>query len=210
VWEELKHSFAPGGVQISFNKALVDCDVVIWLFHTRVGEFTREEFDLALEAFNSDRKPYYIFAYFKNAPYDPDSITSNGFKQLEDLKEAIERERKMYMKFDFLADLKIKLKNQLAIIVEEVFPAKEGARGSLFEDRVDHNECVLNRLPLDLPQIGNQTQSRGITPGPKMAFRLIVQVDRGIRPKPLEQARAGVQFRLQPWASSWERCIPDP
>ena len=64
-WEELLQSYRGDRIQDYFNEVLSSCDVIIVLFHSKVGKFTKEEFNIAFERFRNGENPRYIFVYFK-------------------------------------------------------------------------------------------------------------------------------------------------
>src|SRR5262245_50410059 len=65
-WEGLSSAFHPLGVQTRFSEELRGCDAVVFLFHTRLGGFTKEEFDLAYDLMTSGQNPKHILVFFKS------------------------------------------------------------------------------------------------------------------------------------------------
>jgi len=51
LWEDLLHSFRGERIQDYFNKEMLDCDIVFALFHTKVGQFTKEDLWLRMLSF---------------------------------------------------------------------------------------------------------------------------------------------------------------
>jgi hypothetical protein len=64
-WEELLQSFHRDGVQKRYSEELATCDVLIALFHRKIGPFTKAELDLAYTRMMKDLKPRQILVYFK-------------------------------------------------------------------------------------------------------------------------------------------------
>ena len=67
IWEDFLDAMSKTRLQDEYNKALVECDIFIMLFYTKVGKYTEEEFDTAYNHFMENDSPL-IFTYFKDAP----------------------------------------------------------------------------------------------------------------------------------------------
>ena len=67
IWEDFLDAMSKTRLQDEYNKALVECDIFIMLFYTKVGKYTEEEFDTAYHHFMKNDSPL-IFTYFKDAP----------------------------------------------------------------------------------------------------------------------------------------------
>lgn len=89
-WEYFLDAVSPTRLQDEYNEKIRECDVFVMLYHTKVGKFTREEFETALEQFHKTSKPL-IYTYFKSssvthAPSDNDKQSLIDFEQrLHDL-----------------------------------------------------------------------------------------------------------------------------
>jgi tetratricopeptide (TPR) repeat protein len=62
-WEYIDPSYHGKRKQSDYNEAIKQCDLFIVLFHSKVGKYTREEFDIALNECNQRHLPLLI--YFK-------------------------------------------------------------------------------------------------------------------------------------------------
>ena len=51
LWEDLKRSFSGDRIQEYFNQEMLKCEVVIFLFFKKTGEYTREELNVAYKNF---------------------------------------------------------------------------------------------------------------------------------------------------------------
>jgi len=80
LWEDLRHSFQGQRVQDYFNQEMLQCDIVVVLFYTQLGEFTREEFELTSRHLKQKNKPDHLFVFFKTTP--PEKITQDYIKEL--------------------------------------------------------------------------------------------------------------------------------
>jgi hypothetical protein len=65
IWEKLSHSFGKKRKQEDFNKEMLKCDIVLALFFKKVGQFTKEEFELAHNKLKEGKKPKYLYVYFR-------------------------------------------------------------------------------------------------------------------------------------------------
>ena len=98
---------------------MLKCDVVIFLFWKKVGDFTKEEFDLAYKNFKEGKKPYYLYVYFKSGKVDIDEIDEEILK-IRDLKKEIAEAEQIYNEFKSKEDLILQLKKQLDLIIPEI------------------------------------------------------------------------------------------
>lgn len=111
IWEELLHSFRGERIQDYFNEEMLKCDIVIALFYKKVGQFSKEEFDLAYRNLRNGKKPSYLFVYFKEGTIPIDDVDDNVIK-VRQLKEGIKAYQQIYSSFDSIQDLSLKLKRQ--------------------------------------------------------------------------------------------------
>jgi len=116
VWEELLHSFREERIQNYFNEEMLKCDIVIALFHKKVGQFTYEEFELAYKNLREGNKPHYLFVYFKGGDIPIEEINTEDIKKINQLKETIEKYGQIYTTFNSIQELIINLKRQFKII----------------------------------------------------------------------------------------------
>jgi hypothetical protein len=73
-WENFLDAISDTRLQDEYNSAIIECDIVLCLFFTKVGKYSAEEFDTAYQVFKNKGKPK-IWTYFKNAPLNTASIT---------------------------------------------------------------------------------------------------------------------------------------
>lgn len=72
-WEHFLDAMSPTRLQDEYNKAIRDCDVFVMLYQSKVGKYTREEFEVALDQFRKTGRPL-IYTYHKTlAPKKPPS-----------------------------------------------------------------------------------------------------------------------------------------
>ncbi|MBQ9691886.1 MAG: hypothetical protein IJV70_01860, partial [Clostridia bacterium] len=82
--EDYDNSIAAGGKQSEYDREIEDSELVFFLFFRKVGDYTRHEFETALESFKSKAKPRIItyFKYVTNINDATDEVKS--FMQLLD------------------------------------------------------------------------------------------------------------------------------
>lgn len=93
-WENFVDSMSRDGLQQEYNKAVRGCDIFVMLFFTKVGPFTREEFEVAFEHLAAGSGPR-IYTYFRNDHILTGDI-DEGIKSLLDFK-AMLKARKHYI-----------------------------------------------------------------------------------------------------------------
>ena len=62
--EDYDNALATGGKQREYDREIRESELVFFLFFKKVGDYTRHEFDIALDAFREQSKPK-IVTYFK-------------------------------------------------------------------------------------------------------------------------------------------------
>lgn len=111
-WKDFDSSMAGSRLQDRYNEYIRQCDIVIFLFHTRLGRYTKEELEIASGIFkeNKYRKPK-IYVYFKEDGADP---------SLSDFKEYCEERLGHFCDiYSDYNDLRIKFDKQLQILENE-------------------------------------------------------------------------------------------
>lgn len=116
IWEDFIDQMSKTRLQDEYNKAVMNSDIFISLFWTKVGEYSSEEFNKAWNSFTNKGKPY-IYTYFKNALINPTEIRkediNSKFKFLAELKEL----GHYPTNYENIEDLKYKFKMQLQKIL---------------------------------------------------------------------------------------------
>jgi tetratricopeptide (TPR) repeat protein len=118
VWEELLHSFRGERTQDYFNEEMLKCDILIALFYKKVGQFTKEEFDIAYKNLKDGRNPKHMFVFFKEANITMSKITEDVMDVVK-LKKGIEQAEQIYATFDSTQDLILQLKRQLEHVIQD-------------------------------------------------------------------------------------------
>lgn len=103
-------------IQAGINPTLLQCQVIIFLFHSKIGKYTREEFELA----KCENKK--LFAYFKDG-YTPTKNTLLTFSELLDFKETL-NETVLYKDYKDLTDFELKISDHLHLYFSENYSFK--------------------------------------------------------------------------------------
>ncbi len=119
IWERLPHSFQKERKQDDFNKEMLKCDIVLALFFKKVGQFTKEEFELAYQNLKEGKKPHHLFVYFRSSDIPSNEITRDYMKIIE-LKEDIKEHEQYPGSYDSTDNLIRKLKGQLDLIISDI------------------------------------------------------------------------------------------
>lgn len=115
-WKDFRSSIRVGRLQDEYNKYIKKCDIVVFLFHTRVGQYTLEEFEIAHNQFlNSKGKKPIIYIYFKNIQED------EHHSDLEIFKAKYHNIGHFFDTYNTDEDLLIKFEKQLQILENEDF-----------------------------------------------------------------------------------------
>ena len=118
IWEDFIDAMSATRLQDEYNKAVEGCDIFVSLFHTKVGEYTEEEFSKALETFKANGKPL-IYTYFKDAPINMSKITPD-IMSLLNFKQKLNDLGHFYTVYADINDLKNKFSDQLIKVLPQL------------------------------------------------------------------------------------------
>jgi len=107
-WKDFISSITEGRTQDEYNKYIQKSDISIFLFHTKIGRFTKEEFDNAHDAYMSNKlsiKRPRIYTYFKTDLNEAPEITK--------FRNYIDSFDHFYDTYINLDDLEVKINQQL-------------------------------------------------------------------------------------------------
>lgn len=159
-WEDFKATLSETRSQDEYNKAIRECDIFVMLFFSKVGKYSDEEFNIALESFKNKARPL-ILVFRKNAPINSLNISENTQSLINFTQKLSEIEHFpiIYENLDGLVRIFFEqfdkiyaqdLKEDTSPIVAEVIPSEESTppkpktkRGishstiSYFTERVD-------------------------------------------------------------------------
>ena len=112
IWEDFIDAVSQTRSQDEYNKKIQSADIFIMLFFTKVGMYTSEEFDKALEQFKKANKPL-IYTYFKNAHIKFGSLNRNDTKSVWDFQDKLKALGHFQTEYESEADLKLDVAEQL-------------------------------------------------------------------------------------------------
>jgi hypothetical protein len=127
-WKDFISSMSEGRTQDEYNKYIRSSDICIFLFHTVLGRYTREEFDQAHEAFLQSpkgRKAPRIYTFFKTDSDEKAEIT--------EFRKHIDSLDHFFDTYDNLDDLFVKFNRQL--------------------DKLENEGIILKPEKIDTPKI---------------------------------------------------------
>ena len=107
-WKDFISAMTEEHSQEKYNQYIRSCDIAVFLFHTQLGRFTKEEFDTAHLAFLKStgqfKKPL-IYTFFKN--------DKNETTEISDFRNYIDKHEHFYDTYNSADDLFVKLNRQL-------------------------------------------------------------------------------------------------
>ena len=81
-WEYLEKSYNGLRKQDEYNEAVRSCDIFLGLFYTKAGEFSLEEFDIAIDQYNKTRFSPMILVLLKDlSSSDVEDVSLMSFKK---------------------------------------------------------------------------------------------------------------------------------
>jgi hypothetical protein len=110
IWEDFIDAMSSTRLQDEYNKAVQDSNIFISLFHTKVGQYTEEEFTKALESMQNKDRPL-IYTYFKDALVKPSQVNTNT---LSTFKEKLKKLGHFPTYYNNIDDLQNQFSNQLS------------------------------------------------------------------------------------------------
>jgi hypothetical protein len=117
-WEYLPSAVSKTSSQNDYNKLVAESDLAVFLFHTKAGQYTVEEFNTAYRSFKDSDKPL-IWTYFRQEP-----ATAPANESLTEFKNNIDKMGHFYCKYTSIDDLKNQFRIQLDYFLEKRIPEK--------------------------------------------------------------------------------------
>lgn len=145
IWEELLHSFKGDRVQDYFNEVIKTCEIVIVLFFDRVGKFTLEEFDVAYKNLREEKKPNYLYVFFKKDKIEIDQICHEELSKINNLKDEIQKYEQIYCTYGTTDNLINQIRHQLDLIIEEKTNGIDKKRSQGLESPESRDSDALKR-----------------------------------------------------------------
>ncbi len=152
-WENLSDAVSQTRSQDEYNKKLKECQIVIFLFFTKAGKYTREEFDTALQQFKETGSPL-IYTYFKSGAPDPDPNDQLAL-DLAAFKEHLSEIGHFYAVYDNIDQLITKFRFQLDIIEDNRIDTITKANFGYLVGQAGHDKSLPAKLAIKLEGEGN-------------------------------------------------------
>lgn len=113
-WEYLDSSMGEDRKQDEYNRELRTCDIVFVVFWHRFGDYTNEEFQMALEGLRGNTLPNLVIVMFKN---NGDPIDENLSVFMKDLEA---EEKLKILKFSTEKEFSSQVKSIIASYVKSL------------------------------------------------------------------------------------------
>jgi len=156
-WEkDTTPELGPGSFQAVINKRLLDpADILIGIFGKRLGSPTAnakagtvEE----IERFAQAKKP--VLLYFSNEPFNLSEIDPEELARVNEFQKSMQ-ERGLYLTFKDLGDLRVKLRNNLDVVLQVfkalLIPAGQALAYGYFLNFVERANAMLRGGEVNLP-----------------------------------------------------------
>lgn len=155
-YENFHNDIAVAGLQAEYNEALRACDMAVFLVFSKVGRFTDQEFDVAVEAFEARQSPR-IWTYFKNEALYPELLKEDEIKSLFDFKRKVKKLDHYRTPYNNIDHLKYQFKIELDRSYPSLFtavqnpatvPAGDRPRSAVVDtgEEMAYNEVLSFRL----------------------------------------------------------------
>lgn len=121
LWEYMSKEHSDSRKQDEYNNELLGSDMAIFMFGSRVGRYTKEEFDVAVQNKRNKQNPQHIVTYFKDITFGTYELQKNDLKNLKDildLKHYISNDlEQIYVSFSNIADLQLQVSDEINRII---------------------------------------------------------------------------------------------
>lgn len=118
-WEDLCLSFNGDRVQDYFTENMLKCHIAVFLFGTKVGQYTHEEFIAAYKSFSQRKKPKFLYVYFKNHEIKSDEL-NDDIIDVYSLRKQIEKYEQVYNSYSSIENLSYHFEKQLLKASDEI------------------------------------------------------------------------------------------
>ena len=119
LWEDFLDAMSPTRLQDEYNKAIAECDVVVSLFKTKVGQYTKEEVMMAWKTFQKKNRPL-IYTYFKEVQINLSKVNLEELTSLQDFQNQLSELGHFYTRYNSIEDLKYKFGEQLNKVISKL------------------------------------------------------------------------------------------
>ena len=144
IWEDFTDAIALEGIQSEYNKVARSCNIFVMLVHNKVGKYSAEEFDNALNQYRSAQKPL-IYVYMKK-PYTTENL--NDIQTLLTFRQRLEEIKHYPVEYRTTDKLKEHFSDQINKLYIQKLPSGEQSKNRevIRDDIVDWKEICLGML----------------------------------------------------------------
>ncbi len=114
IWEDFIDAMSQTRLQNEYNQAVKGCNIFVMLFATKVGPYTREEFETAFGQFQETSKPW-IYTFFKAAPVVLLDIPRENIKSLWEFTDKLKELGHFWTQYKNIDDLINQFNRQLEL-----------------------------------------------------------------------------------------------
>ncbi|MGF1535371.1 MAG: hypothetical protein ACFB4J_02635, partial [Elainellaceae cyanobacterium] len=116
LWEDFIDAMSQTRLQDEYNLAIAECDIFVSLFHSKVGQYTKEEFLKAYDTFKANNRPL-VYTYFKKLVTEVTRSNRKHFESLFDFQDELSDKGHFYTTYADINDLKHQFSEQLIKIL---------------------------------------------------------------------------------------------
>ena len=149
LWEDFIDAISSTRLQNEYNVAVENSHIFISLFHTKVGQYTEEEFEKAFASFKENSTPF-IYTYFKDASVNLSQITPE-INSLLNFKNKLHELGHFHSQYDDINDLKYQFGEQLNKLLPNLIATIGGD---------EHSVANISSSPRPDLQIKQQTTTK--------------------------------------------------
>jgi hypothetical protein len=120
LWEDFLDALSKTRLQDEYNRAIRECDIFVMLFSTKVGPYTKEEFETAFGQFQTTNKPK-IYTYFKDTEISASRLNKDDLETLWAFQEKLKHLGHFYTTYKNVDELTSHFKDQLDKLVSSGF-----------------------------------------------------------------------------------------
>tara|TARA_B110000967_G_C18892917_1_gene568588 strand:- start:2653 stop:3918 length:1266 start_codon:yes stop_codon:yes gene_type:complete len=135
-WEDLSTKMSKTRSQDEYNEKIRSCNIFVLLGYSKIGMYTEEEFDVALESFKNISTPQ-IHTYFKEIKTKADPSISKFKTKLNDLKH-------FYAPYTNIESLWNQLNFEIDLYISNIGSAEANIT------EIDYNKVLFNNYSKDV------------------------------------------------------------
>lgn len=196
VWENFIDAMSPEGLQEQYNKAVTDSDIFVMLFFTKVGLYTKQEFEVAFREMKTGTGPR-IYTYFRNDHILTGRI-DESIKSLLDFKLLLKQKKHYVTMYSNSDDLKFQFSQQLEKLYGEA-----GVEAQTIDDDTSPVRAGEIALLMSYRHLYGNVRA-----DPQRLYAAMERAGRPVRETLYQMAS---ELRREHWSADkrqMERCIP--